>query len=119
MSGSVLSFPTLNEAENLPHVFRRLPKGLHEVIVIDGHSTDDTVDVARQLRPDVRIVHQAGRGKGDALASGFSACTGDIIVMLDADGLDGRRRDPALRRPRSAAVRTSSRLPLRPGRKQR
>jgi glycosyltransferase involved in cell wall biosynthesis len=78
--------PTLNEAENLPHVFRRLPKGLHEVIVVDGHSTDDTVDVARQLRPDVRIVHQTGRGKGDALASGFSACTGDIIVMLDADG---------------------------------
>jgi len=32
--------PTLNEAENLPHVFSRLPDGLHEVIVVDGHSTD-------------------------------------------------------------------------------
>jgi glycosyltransferase involved in cell wall biosynthesis len=78
--------PALNEAENLPHVFGRLPEGLHEVIVVDGHSTDGTVEVARSLRPDVRIVHQTGRGKGDALASGFSACTGDIIVTLDADG---------------------------------
>jgi hypothetical protein len=78
--------PTLNEAENLPHVFGRLPDGLHEVIVVDGHSTDGTAEVARTLRADVRILRQTGRGKGDALACGFSACTGDIIVMLDADG---------------------------------
>jgi hypothetical protein len=78
--------PTLNEAENLPHVFCRLPTGLHEVIVVDGHSTDGTVEAARRLRPDVCIVDQIGRGKGDALAAGFAACTGDIIVMLDADG---------------------------------
>jgi glycosyltransferase involved in cell wall biosynthesis len=78
--------PTLNEAENLPHVFARLPEGLHEVIVVDGHSTDGTVDVARQLRPDVRILNQTGRGKGDALRTGFDACTGEIIAMIDADG---------------------------------
>ena len=76
----------LNEEENLPHVFARLPEGLHEVIVVDGHSVDDTVRVARQLRPDVRIVVQSGRGKGNALAEGFAQCTGDIIVALDADG---------------------------------
>jgi hypothetical protein len=78
--------PSLNEADNLPHVFPRLPEGLHEVILVDGHSTDGTPAVARALRPDVRILRQTGRGKGDALACGFSACTGDIIVMLDADG---------------------------------
>jgi glycosyltransferase involved in cell wall biosynthesis len=78
--------PALNEQENLPHVFARLPPGLHEVIVVDGHSTDRTVTVARALRPDVRIVMQTRRGKGDALAAGFAACTGDIVVMLDADG---------------------------------
>jgi glycosyltransferase involved in cell wall biosynthesis len=78
--------PTLNEAENLPHVFPRLPHGLHEVIVVDGHSTDGTVEVARRLRPDVRIVMQTGKGKGNALAAGFAAATGDIFVMLDADG---------------------------------
>jgi glycosyltransferase involved in cell wall biosynthesis len=78
--------PTLNEAENLPHVFARLPAGLHEVIVVDGNSTDGTEDVARSLRPDVKVVMQTGRGKGNALAAGFAACTGDIIVTLDADG---------------------------------
>jgi glycosyltransferase involved in cell wall biosynthesis len=78
--------PTLNEEKNLPHVFARLPDGLHEVIVVDGHSTDDTVAVARSLRPDVRIVTQPGRGKGNALAAGFAACTGDIVVTVDADG---------------------------------
>jgi glycosyltransferase involved in cell wall biosynthesis len=78
--------PTLNEAANLPHVFRELPEGLHEVILVDGFSKDDTIAVAKRLRPDVRIVLQERRGKGNALACGFAAATGDIIVMLDADG---------------------------------
>jgi glycosyltransferase involved in cell wall biosynthesis len=78
--------PTLNEARNLPHVFSRLPAGLHEVIVVDGHSVDDTIAVARQLRPDVRIIRQTRRGKGNALACGFLAATGDVIAMVDADG---------------------------------
>jgi glycosyltransferase involved in cell wall biosynthesis len=78
--------PTLNEEENLPHVFSRLPDGLHELILVDGHSTDGTVTMARRLRPDVRVITQSRRGKGNALAEGFAACTGDIIVALDADG---------------------------------
>ena len=78
--------PTYNEARNLPHVFSSLPAGLHEVIVVDGHSIDDTIEVARALRPDVRIVRQNRRGKGNAMACGFAAVTGDIVVMLDADG---------------------------------
>jgi glycosyltransferase involved in cell wall biosynthesis len=78
--------PTLNEELNLPHVFEALPAGLHEVILVDGGSTDDTVAVARRLRPDVVVVQQTRTGKGNALASGFDACTGDAIVMIDADG---------------------------------
>jgi glycosyltransferase involved in cell wall biosynthesis len=78
--------PALNEARNLPHVFTTLPGGIHEVIVVDGHSVDDTCAVARRLRPDTRIVVQTRRGKGNALACGFAAATGEIIVMLDADG---------------------------------
>jgi glycosyltransferase involved in cell wall biosynthesis len=78
--------PTLNEARNLPNVFGRLPSDVHEVIVVDGHSVDDTVLVARQLRPDVRIVVQTRKGKGNALACGFAAATGDVIAMIDADG---------------------------------
>jgi len=78
--------PTLNEARNLPHVFASLPPDIYEVVLVDGHSVDDTVAVARRLRPDVRVVHQTRKGKGNALACGFAACRGDIIVMLDADG---------------------------------
>ena len=59
---------------------------VHEVILVDGNSTDGTVAVARELWPSIRIVRQQGRGKGAALRSGFAAATGDIIVMLDADG---------------------------------
>ncbi len=78
--------PTLNEARNLPHVFAELPRGLHEVIVVDGFSTDGTPAIARSLRPDVKVVDQQQPGKGDALRCGFEAATGDILVMLDADG---------------------------------
>lgn len=86
--------PTFNEAANLPHVFSLLPDGLHEVIVVDGRSTDGTVAVARSLRPDVTVVRQTRRGKGNALACGFAAVTGDIIVMLDADGSADPREIP-------------------------
>ena len=77
--------PALNEARNLPHVFARLPQ-VDELVLVDGGSTDDTVAVARRLRPDIRVVRQNRRGKGNALACGFAAATGDIIVMIDADG---------------------------------
>jgi glycosyltransferase involved in cell wall biosynthesis len=78
--------PTYNEAKNLPHVFSRLPEDLHEVILVDGRSIDGTVEVVHTLRPGVRVLLQNRRGKGNALACGFAAVTGDIVVMLDADG---------------------------------
>lgn len=78
--------PALNEAENLPHVLATLPEDTYELVLVDGHSVDGTADVARSHYPNVRIVGQQGRGKGDALRAGFAACSGDIIVMMDADG---------------------------------
>src|SRR4051794_5417746 len=78
--------PTYNEAKNLPHVLPRLPADLHEVIVVDGRSVDGTIEMARSLRPDVTVVLQNRVGKGNAMACGFAAVTGDIVVMLDADG---------------------------------
>ncbi len=76
----------MNEARNLPHVFALIPRTVHEVILVDGHSVDDTVAVARELWPDVRVVAQNRIGKGNALACGFAAAAGDIIAMIDADG---------------------------------
>ena len=78
--------PTLNEAKNLPLVLPRLPEIVTEVVLVDGFSTDGTVEVARKLYPSIRVINEARRGKGLALRRGFEAATGDIIVMLDADG---------------------------------
>ena len=78
--------PAMNEAGNIAQVLGELPAGLHEVILVDGNSKDDTVEVARRAYPSIRVTTQSGRGKGDALRTGFAAATGNLIVMLDADG---------------------------------
>ena len=77
--------PARNEARNLEVVLPQLPADA-EIVVVDGHSSDDTVEVARRLRPDATVLTQTRRGKGNALACGFEAATGDIVVMFDADG---------------------------------
>lgn len=59
---------------------------MFEVIVVDGCSIDETVEVAQALRLDVRIVLQNRWGKGNAMACGFAKVRGDVVVTLDADG---------------------------------
>jgi hypothetical protein len=78
--------PALNEAKNIGHVLSGLPGNIHEVILVDGNSQDDTIDVARRACPSIRVLTQSGRGKGDAFRTGFAAVTGNLVVMLDADG---------------------------------
>jgi glycosyltransferase involved in cell wall biosynthesis len=77
---------TLNEAQNLPNILTKIPSFVDEVLLVEGHSTDNTVEVAQRLRPDIHILYQQGKGKGDALRHGFKHARGDIIVTLDADG---------------------------------
>jgi glycosyltransferase involved in cell wall biosynthesis len=78
--------PTLNEARNIGHVLAAMPPCVDEVILIDGRSVDGTVEAARAVRPDIRVVEQSHRGKGNALAAGIEAARGEYVVMLDADG---------------------------------
>jgi len=78
--------PVMNEAKNLPWLFGRMPMGVSQVVIVDGGSIDGSVDVAKTLWPDATILQQTRRGKGNALACGIAAATGDIVVTLDADG---------------------------------
>jgi glycosyltransferase involved in cell wall biosynthesis len=78
--------PALNEERNIAWVLERIPAYVDEILLVDGHSTDDTVGVARRACPDVRVVQQRGCGKGAAMRTGFESAVGDYVVVLDADG---------------------------------
>jgi glycosyltransferase involved in cell wall biosynthesis len=78
--------PALNEEKNLPHVASKMPVDIDEIVFVNGNSVDNTAEVARQLWPDGVHISQTRKGKGNALACGFAAASGDIIVMIDADG---------------------------------
>jgi glycosyltransferase involved in cell wall biosynthesis len=77
---------TLNEAENLTHVLPGIPDWVDEVLIVDGHSTDNTVQMAAKVFPRARVVFQPGKGKGDAIHLGVKEATGDIVITMDADG---------------------------------
>ncbi|MGB8387931.1 glycosyltransferase family 2 protein [Mycobacterium sp.] len=81
-----LVIPARNEARNIAWVLEQVTDKVTEIILVDGNSTDVTLVTARRCRPDVRVVPQQGAGKGSALRTGFLAATGDVIVMMDADG---------------------------------
>ena len=80
--------PTLNEEKNLPFVLPRIPQlpEIHEVLLVDGHSSDSTVQVAQELLPQIRVVYQHSSGKGNAIICGAQVATGDYFLALDADG---------------------------------
>ncbi|QMU74156.1 glycosyltransferase family 2 protein [Streptacidiphilus sp. P02-A3a] len=86
--------PARNEAANIGWVLNRIPDCVDEVILVDGESTDATLEMARATLPSLRIVPQQGPGKGSALRTGFLAAKGDYIVMIDADGSMSPREIP-------------------------
>jgi glycosyltransferase involved in cell wall biosynthesis len=87
--------PTLNEARNVVHVLPRIPDWVDEVVLVDGGSTDGTVEAARSVWPEVRVVREERPGKGIALQSGWTAAKGDIVVTIDADGSTDPAEIPA------------------------
>ncbi len=78
--------PTKNEARNIAWVLEHMDPIVDEVILVDFHSTDGTVDVARMIRPDVVVIDHSVPGKGEAIRAGLAAANGDFVVMMDADG---------------------------------
>ena len=85
MADVSIIIPTKNEEHNLPHIFPYLPRS-SEIILVDGHSTDNTIKVAKGLRRDALILMQEGTGKGNALKMGFDHATKEFVITFDADG---------------------------------
>ncbi len=77
--------PTLNEEKSIGSVIDGfLRQGIYNILVIDGGSTDRTVEIAKSK--GVRVVRQSGKGKGQAIAEAFQLVDSDIVVIVDGDG---------------------------------
>ena len=81
-----------NEEGNVPQIFDRVPRmgAGTELIFVEGNSSDDTWGaIEREIarRPDVnaRLFKQPGKGKGDAVRTGFREASGELLMILDAD----------------------------------
>ncbi len=77
--------PTLNEAHTIGEVVEEFNSmGFPKILVMDGHSTDDTIKIA--MEKGAKVVTQKGRGKGQAIQQAFDLIEEDVIVMIDGDG---------------------------------
>lgn len=84
-----LIIPTKNEAGAIGQVLKEVPKNIiDEIIVIDGHSTDNTASEAKaELRPGKdKFILQKKKGFGSALLQAFKTAQGDVIIIMNADG---------------------------------
>jgi glycosyltransferase involved in cell wall biosynthesis len=76
--------PTKNEEGLIGEIVDSVRPYADEILVIDGHSTDRTREIA--VERGARVELDGGKGKGEALRRSLDVCTGDIVVFIDADG---------------------------------
>jgi glycosyltransferase involved in cell wall biosynthesis len=91
LSTTVL-IPCRNEQGNIEAAVVRLPRFCEdiEILFVEGHSEDGTLEEIRRVAEaypdrDIKVLVQAGKGKGDAVRTGFAAARGDVLMILDAD----------------------------------
>src|SRR5215467_2238177 len=84
LSSYSIVVPARNEEETIGDVLENVRHMTDDLIVVDGHSSDDTVRIARSY--GARVVQDNGRGKGDAVRIGLANVAYPITVFIDADG---------------------------------
>lgn len=95
---ATLVIPALNEEESLGHVLEAVDTDLlSEIILVDGGSSDRTVDIAKAN--GVRVIQESRRGYGRACATGVAHAQAEIIIFMDADGADDPSQIPNLISP--------------------
>ncbi|MEW6609956.1 MAG: glycosyltransferase family 2 protein [bacterium] len=96
MKTSVI-IPTRNESEGIKQIIEQVKPYADEVIVVDGHSTDNTREIASQS--GVKVILDNKKGKGDAYRVGISVAKNDIVAFIDADGSHEPKDIPGLIEP--------------------
>jgi glycosyltransferase involved in cell wall biosynthesis len=94
--------PTKNEEGLIGQIVDSVRPYADEVLVIDGHSSDGTRDIAAAR--GARVELDGGKGKGEALRRSMASATGDIVVFIDADGSHDPKDIPALVAPIKAGA---------------
>lgn len=79
-----IAIPAKNEAANIRQVITQLKQYGDQILLVDGHSTDGTREIAKELNCD--IIMDNGQGKGDAIRCALQKAKGNIVVFIDADG---------------------------------
>lgn len=77
---------TRNEEATIARVLQeiRAVDPSFEIVVVDGHSADRTVEIA--AHHGVRVLRDGGRGKGDGIRTAIAFVDVDLLVFIDADG---------------------------------
>ncbi len=77
--------PTLNEGKTIGGLVREFKSmDFSNILVIDGHSKDDTVKIATEA--GAKVILQSGKGKGQAVSQAFQTIKDRYVVMIDGDG---------------------------------
>ena len=89
--------PTKNEGKGLKKVIRAVKAYAKEIIIVDGHSTDDTREICKKTK--VTYLLDNGKGKGEAIRIGATKAKTPIVIFMDADGSPDEKDIPKLIQP--------------------
>jgi dolichol-phosphate mannosyltransferase len=97
LNNVTIVIPSLNESLTIKDIIINSKLYSDDIIVVDGHSSDDTVKIARSL--DAKVVYDNKKGKGEAIRTVIPHLKREITVFIDADGSPDPHDIPALVKP--------------------